>query len=39
VRIVEFLAAFYGLVVAYAGIYLAGQWVADRLDQRCRLRA
>ena len=30
----EVLAAFYGLVTAYALTYLGCQWIADRLDQR-----
>ena len=32
-QVVEVLAALYGLVVAYACLYLAGQWIAERLDR------
>ncbi len=30
--VVEFLAAFYGLVTLYACLHIAGQWLASRLD-------
>ena len=30
----EALAAFYGFVTLYACLYIGGQWIADRLEQR-----
>ena len=34
--IVEYVAAFYGFVVAYSALYLAGQWIAAKLDRWCQ---
>ena len=33
-RVLEYLAAFYGFVTAYSVLYLAGQWIGDWLEQR-----
>lgn len=31
-EIVEFLAAFYGLVILFGCVHVAGQWIASRLE-------